>query len=67
MTGEKKIKFESETSEFLECSCGNTVNRDGFVPVDSKGNETEPNLGGYWDGSMRCESCGVIENPFPAN
>lgn len=30
------IAFESETSEFLACSCGNTVNNHGFDDVDSE-------------------------------
>jgi len=48
---------------FAVCSCGNDVMQDGFAPVNAAGHPAEPEVGGFWDGHLRCETCNLVALP----
>jgi hypothetical protein len=59
--GERIELKEGGYLDAWKCICGNTPSDDGFFPCDEAGDDTEPDLGGYWDGvRYRCDRCGRV-------
>lgn len=52
-------KFSVNEFGGLECTCGNTVDKDGFYPCNLDGEEVEPDEN--WSGLYVCSRCGNVD------
>lgn len=44
----------------MQCECGNTYEKLGFLPCNDSGQIVEPQTGDYWDGHVLCCVCKAV-------